>query len=349
MSVRSWFGARRRSAAVLTVALVVGASLSSPVPATAQGRTFLLVVAGIGGDAEHRERFVDRATTLARAATETHGLPGDRVILLVERVELAPEVAAGRSDREGIEAAFEDLAGRTAAGDQVIVVLIGHGTARGGEARFNIPGPDVGPDDFDALLGRLRDRSVALVNTTSASGPFLPALSGPGRAVITATRSERERDEAVFGQFFVEALAGLEADLDKDGRVSVLEAFRHANREVERHYGGGNRLRTEHALLDDDGDGEGTDAPDPRQGGEGALAARIGLGGPSGAPTAGADEVPEVAALREERQEVQERLDRLMAGRDGMPEAEYLERLEELLVELSRIDERIRELSGEGS
>ena len=71
--------------------------------------------------------------------------------------------------------------------------------ARGGEARFNIPGPDMGPTDFDALLERLGGRLVALVNTTSASGPFLPVLSGPERAVITATRSDaafrrRERE-----------------------------------------------------------------------------------------------------------------------------------------------------------
>lgn len=342
----------RTASARVLAGFVGGLLLVTAIPpassGTAQGRSFLLVVAGIGGDAEHRERFAGLAASLARAATERHGLGAEQVITLVERVELAPDVADGRSGREEIETAFRELAERSRPGDQVVVVLVGHGSSRGGESRFNIPGPDMGPEDFAALLDLLQGRLLALVNTTSSSAPFLPALSGPERVVVTATRSARERDEAVFGRFFVEAFTSADSDLDKDGRVSVLEAFRYADREVARHYEGDDRLRTEHALLDDDGDGEGTESPDPLAG-EGALAARIGLGGPVVEPaTSGDGEVdPELRRLREERAGVQAQLDALRARREAMEEEEYLARLEELLLDLSRIDERIREVTGE--
>ena len=57
-----------------------------------------------------------------------------------------------------------------------------------------------------------------------------------------------------------EAISDSHADLDKDGQVSLLEAFLVASRKVAEFYKNENRLATEHALLDDNGDGLGTQA-----------------------------------------------------------------------------------------
>jgi hypothetical protein len=89
-----------------------------------------------------------------------------------------------------------------------------------------------------------------LVNTASASGDFVPVLSGPNRVLVTATKTGFERNETIFGEFFVDAFASDGADTDKDNRVSVLEAFTYARREVTRRYEDSNRLLTEHALLE---------------------------------------------------------------------------------------------------
>jgi hypothetical protein len=88
--------------------------------------------------------------------------------------------ATGRSVREEVVKAFEKL---KAAGpdDLVLIVLIGHGTFDGREAKFNLPGPDMSPADFAPLVKRLPSQRVVFVNTASASGPFIEALSGPGR------------------------------------------------------------------------------------------------------------------------------------------------------------------------
>ena len=116
---------------------------------------------------------------------------------------------------------------REAAGadDVVFIVLIGHGTFDGKVAKFNLPGPDMTPADFEPLLKKLPSRNVVFVNTASASGPFIEALSGPGRTIVTATRTGAERFATLFGGYFVDALAGDDADADKNRRISVLEAF----------------------------------------------------------------------------------------------------------------------------
>src|SRR5205085_8024455 len=63
-----------------------------------------------------------------------------------------------------------------------------------------------------------------------------------------------------FGQYLAETITDPEADLDKDGQVSLLEAFLMASRKTSEFYKLDGRIITEHALLDDSGDGLGTPA-----------------------------------------------------------------------------------------
>ena len=143
----------------------------------------------------------------------------------------------------------------------IFVTLIGHGSFAGGTARFNLPGPDLSAADFNAMLQKLPTKQIVFVNTSSSSGPFVEALSGPGRTIVTATRNGAEQYATLFGGFFVDALTSDAADADKNKRVSVLEAFNYAKAEVARAYEREGLLATEHALLDDNGDKEGSQAP----------------------------------------------------------------------------------------
>ena len=183
---------------------------------------------------------------------------------------------------------------------------------------------------------------MAVVNAASASGGFVPAVAGERRIVVTATRSPRERERTHFGGFFIDAFALDEADVDKDERVSLLEAFRYATGEVRRRYERDNEMLTEHALLDDDGDGEGSLEPSP-DGPDGALANRFFLAlAPAALAGAAADD-PAVAALLERKREVEDGIAALRARRDEMEEEEYDAQLETLLVELARINRALRD------
>ena len=99
-----------------------------------------------------------------------------------------------------------------------------------------------------------------IVNCASASGPFVNRLSGENRIVVTATKSGTEHNYARFGEYFARAIASPDSDLDHDDEVSVHEAFLRASAEVRQFYETEDRILTEHALIDDNGDGKGTPA-----------------------------------------------------------------------------------------
>ena len=335
----------RRAAAFATLLLGVGAAAA---PLSAQGRTRAVIVVGLGGDEEFRQSFHAEASQLYTALVERHGLSPEDVTYLGEKVETDPEMISATSTRANVLQTLGEIAQRSEPMDRLLVVLIGHGTSARGEAQFNLSGPDLTPSDFQMGLMGFPTQTLALVHTGSASGAFVEPLSGPNRILVAATRSEMERNATEFGQFFVRAIAEHEAaDLDKDERVSLLEAFEYARREVERHYETENEMLTEHAVLDDNGDGEGS-ADASLEGPDGPLAATFQLGGVSGTAAQTPDD-PELARLYTERNEIQGRIEQLRARRDSMGEDEYLAALEPLLVELALKNREIRALEGGGA
>jgi hypothetical protein len=167
--------------------------------------------------------------------------------------------------------------------------------------------------------------TIAFIQTGSASGEFAEELAGPRRIVITATKSAREQNETLFPGPFVRALTTDAGDTDKDGRVSLLEAFTYAKQEVEQFFTKGSLLPTEHPLLED--------------GADGGRARTFYLASASAA--AGVASTPASAAALTARAEVQARIDALRARRAGMTEDAYLQALEPLIVELA---ERTRAL-----
>ena len=302
-------------------------------------KIFLLIVVGLAGDAEHGELFRKWGQTLADAS-ERFGVAPDHLFYLVDEPEEGSKRVTGGATRDEVTKALQSIAGQAGPDDLVFVTLIGHGTFASGTARFNLRGPDMTPADFDALLGKLPVKQLVFVNTSSASGPFVEPLSRPGRTIITATRNGAEQYATLFGGAFVEALTSDVADADKNRRVSVLEAFTHAKAEVERAYKREGLLQTEHALLDDDGDKEGAQAVSATTK-DGRVAAILSLGSIDGTAV---PSDPKLAALMDERRELERRLEQLKLLKESMEPARYASQLEQLAVELARKTREIREL-----
>jgi len=332
---RSPSTARRVVAAAIALLLAVG------VPAFAQG-SHVLVIVGLGGDHENAERFHRWASAIVDAAKDRYGLPADSIVYLGEDPARDKARISGRSTRDAVEAAVTRLAAQARPGDRVFIVLIGHGASATGEARFNLPGPDLAAPDFARLAGRFAAQQVVFVNTASASGGFVAALSGKDRTVITATRTEGERNQTRFGEFFAEALSTGDADMDKDGRVSMLEAYTWARLRVAESYERDGQVLTEHAMLDDDGNGKGTAEPG-QPGGDGVMARTLFLSAGAGQAVPGADTDPEIRALAEQRQALEERITALKASKEKTDPAAYASELERLLIELARTSAAIRE------
>ena len=312
--------------ALLLVALLMGAT-------QAYGQsTHLVVVVGLAGDPEHGELFKKWGTSLADTATSKLNVPKENVVLLTDAA----------ASREGVSKALGDVAGKAGEQDTVVIVLFGHGTFAAKTAKFNLTGPDMTPQDFAPLLARMKSKRVVLANTTSASGPFVEALSGPGRVIVAATRTGGEMFATLFGGPFVEAFSTEAADSDRDGKVSILEAFEHAKRAVAASYQREGLLPTEHALLDDNGDKEGSLEPG-RQAKDGQSAAVLAIGSLR-RQAAPANE--KLRALYAERDAIERRIESLKLLKSGMDAARYAAELEKLATELALKTREIRAAEG---
>jgi uncharacterized caspase-like protein len=289
--------------------------------------THLVVITGVSGDAEHSERFHTWARALIEAARRQDGVSKDNIIYLAEKTEVDPKLVQSRSTRQNVEEVFGNLAARVQPKDEVFVVLFGHGSFDGKKATFNLPGPDLTAEEWAKLVDKFSSQRLVFVDTASASGAFLQPLAGPGRVIVTATKTGGERNETEFPQYFVEAFTTEEADRNRDGRVSVREAFEYARSKVTQAYQQKGLPLTEHAALED--------------GHEGNFAETLYL-----QPRRISTTDPALRALLEQKQALEDQVAALKLRKPTMDGAEYDRALEKLLTELALKTRAIQQLEG---
>jgi hypothetical protein len=305
--------------------------------------THLAVIVGLGGEPEHAETFRRWAGTLVDHATGPLAIPRERILYLLEDPAQDTKRTPGKSTKDAIEKGLRAMAAATKPDDVAFIVLIGHGTWDGKVAKFNLPGPDMTAADFAAILKTFATKNTVFVDTTSASGPFVEALAGTARVVVAATRSGAEKFATLFGGYFVDALSSDAADADKNRRISVLEAFNAAKIEVARAYEQRGVMLTEHAVVEDGGDGEGSMDPSAN-GKDGSVAAVLSLGAPTAALALPAD--PKLRQLYEQRRALEQKAESLKLLKASMPADQYASELEKVLIELARKTQEIRAIEG---
>lgn len=293
-------------------------------------RATVIVAVGAAGEEEFGKEF--------KAWAEQWTKAGAQAGVKQETIGLAPTNAL--TDLALLqEALVKEPTNSTA---ELWLVLIGHGTFDGKEARFNLRGPDLTATELAGWLKPFQ-RPLILINCAAASSPFITKLSAPDRVIVTATRSGAEENFAWFGKYLAEAMVEPKADLDKDGQTSVLEAFLLASRRVGEFYDAEGRLATEHALLDDNGDGLGTPADFFR--GVRAVKKPVGGGSVDGLRAhqihllRSEQEQKLPPELRARRDELEQAVARLRELKSTLPTDEYYNRLEKLMLELARVYE----------
>ena len=310
-------------------------------PTSSPGVQYGLIIAGLGGEEQYVDRNLAWGTGLYEAMKSEHGFTEDRLILLVENPGAADGITAGKSTLEEIHKALSDLERRVRPADDLFILLIGHGSVTGTGARLNIPGPDLTAETLRDAIAVINSRYTVVVNGASSSAPFIAALSGPGRVIVTATKSGGERLATVFPEYLLASLTGAEGDLDKNGRVSVLESFVFARNRTAEWYEDQGLLATEHPLLDDDGDGKGAREPGDA-GADGQLAGRVYFGRRT-LPAAAVGS-PGQRPLLARMEELRGMIDELKGEKNRRDPEEYAGRMEELLIELARVSRRLRTL-----
>lgn len=358
-----------RTAALISL---LGCSFTWGVPSSASeekvtarppdSRPSVIVVIGAEGEPEFGEDFAQQADVwrniCERAnahfsmvgvssnapAASAPATPGSTQAVAITVTNVVPEGAELNStntfDHDQIQ---EILTRESKEGHaELWLILVGHGTFDGKEAKLNLRGTDVSATELASWLKPFR-RPVIVVNTASSSGPFLPMLAGDRRVVVTATRSGYEQNYTRFGRQFAEALLDPQSDLDQDGQTSLLEGFLSASFRVADFYKTEGRLATEHALLDDNGDGLGTPA-------EWFRGLRATKRPRDNAPLDGlhahqfhlirseaeAALSPEVRARRDE---MELQIAHLRESKANRPEDEYYRELEALLLDLAKLYE----------
>ena len=314
-----------RPAAVLWLSLFASASA-----AAAEDR-FALIVAGASGGPAYVEQYDRWTAALTRILVDRMKFDASAITVLGDH-GTAEQLATAAN----VRAALAAVQRRMSRDDVLFVVLIGHGTFDGIDAKFNLIGPDLESAEWAAALRAMSGR-VVVVNTTAASFPFVERLSGPRRIVITETDSALQRYDTVFPEYFIKALEDEAADIDKNGRTSMWEAFAAATAAVRRHYQQRGQLATERALLDDNGDGIGKEAFD--EGADGSTASRTYLDQalPGAPPT---DEA--MLKLLQRRTALETEVEELRIRRSFLSPDEYAREFERVMIDLARVSREIR-------
>ena len=325
------------------ITLALAAVIVLPLSAQgSNGGVHVLLVTGLSAEPVYAHSFAQTAAVIYDAARRGWGVADSSLIYLAEDPTRDSLRIRGISNRETIQRAVETLSHRVKPGDVVFFLLLGHGSGEGPDSKVNLPGADPTASDYASWVAVFPSQVVVFVNGSSGSGDFIGVVSAPNRIVITATKTALERNESHFAEYFARAFSGSEADADKDGRVSVLEAFQYAHTEVEKYYTSRNLLQTEHALLDDNGDGKGSGDPGMTDDGDGRLARRVAFGGSA------ASSDPRVIALMAERRVLELRLDSLRARKATTDSVRYQKALEALLTDIAIKSQAIRDLQKGG-
>ncbi len=319
-----------RAAVVAACVLVVTAQ------AATAGERYAVVVTGASGGPQYAQKYAAWRASFLKTLRDRFGYPDDHVMVLAE----TEAAGVGRATRENVRGALGALRTKAVADDTVFILLIGHGaTADGDTAKFNLVGPDLSAAEWADLIRPIRAH-VVFANTSSGSFPYLEALAGRNRVVLTANDSAAQQFETVMPEYFVKAFDDEEADLDKNGKVSFWEAFTYASAGVKRWFEERGQLATERPLLDDTGDGLGREADG--NGPDGLVARTTYLQQDRLIPETGDSEL---TALLRRRAALESELEQIRVRKSSMVPDEYEAALEKVLLEIARIDRRVRSKS----
>jgi hypothetical protein len=288
--------------------------------------TYVVTVAGLGGEPDYEQRFEGNAKDLDRIFKSE----GDQFHAIT--------LYGPDGTRAKMTAALEQVAAEAKPDDDFVLIMIGHGSFDGFEYKFNLVGPDISADDIAELCDKIPSKRQLIVNTTSASGGSIIPLQRPGRAIITATKSGTEKNATVFARYFVEALQDPDADTNKDDAISALEAYVYASKKTADFYSTEQQLATEHAVFEDTGKSDAVREASP-QTGEGLLLSSFTLVRLGNDQAAAND--PAKRALLAQKEDLEQKIDELKYKKAAMDENDYKQQLTDLLLQLAKVQAQL--------
>ena len=218
-----------------------------------------LIWVGLPGDEPHRVLFATVVEQWRKWLTERLNFEPANVHVVPATVGQT-DATAWSSTRDAIDRQVESLRTRLGPRDRLWVFLAGPRQHRRGACLVSSDGPDPRDDEIGKIFAVLNCDEQVFWLTTPVSARFLKHLSRKGRVIVAAAGAD-EDNETEFAEAFCTVAGRTKAELDvnQNGTVSVRELAQRVTAEVQARYAADQRLVTEHAQLDDNGDGQGTE------------------------------------------------------------------------------------------
>ena len=251
------------TATIVTIAstsAMFGTSGTVPDPNRAgQSKTHALIVTGINKDAKDRQAKDKALVDLSSFLLNNASIRRDRLVLLANSRSLTAS-ASDVSTAENLRKRLDAFAVAVNPADRFIFYYVGLANVVGEQLRLNLPGADISEEQLAGWLKSIKASSILVVLDCPGAGLAVKALAGEGRIVIAGCTADQPYSTR-FSAYFVPALGDNDSDTDKDGKISLLEAFTYTSKQLDSFYRGMGLLRTETPLLEDNGDGEPSDEP----------------------------------------------------------------------------------------
>lgn len=221
--------------------------------------TYALIVGGISRDPNEREAKDKNVMRLRRFFLEEVKVASSRVRVLVDDRSSVRKDSKKSTD-ENLKKELDVLAGTIKPTDRFIFYYVGQANVVVETLRLNLPGKDITHRQLAKWINQIKASSVLVVLDCPGAGLSAKAMKGEGRIVVCGSRSD-QRYSTRFSRYFVPALVDTKSDSDGDNRVSLLEAFTQASRQVDDFYRKQKLLTTETPVLEDNGDGVPSQQP----------------------------------------------------------------------------------------
>jgi len=253
---------RRMAPHITTLALLLSCMICPEaaecgMPASGRRQTTVLIISGISKDPNDRAAGNEAVNGLRAHLLKRMNVDPKRLTVLAAD---APPASSLQSTASQISRLMETFASTVRPDDRFIFYYIGQANAAGGELRFNLPGPDMTQKELAGRLGRIKAGIQLVVLDCPCAALAAKALAGTNRVIVCASAATQVYGTR-FSPHFVHALAQPQTDANRDGKVSLLEAFTETAKEIEQWYRQKGLLPTETPCLEDDGDGTPSERP----------------------------------------------------------------------------------------
>lgn len=222
-------------------------------------KTFVLIAGGINKDLQQRLAKGSLIKALQRFFLDEAKIDKERLIVLTEKNSISQDDPR-LSTALNINRQLDKIAASITTSDRFIFYYIGQANIVSGQLRLNLPAEDITHLQLSKWLGTVKCGSMLVVLDCPGAELAVKPIAAPGRIIIAAARKDQPYSTR-FTKYFLGVMKNKENDTDKNGKISLLEAFTAVTKQIGDFYKEKQVIRTEHPLLEDNGDGTPEERP----------------------------------------------------------------------------------------